>query len=1776
MKKLITLLICFSSMLGIANAATYYVDLTGGGSPTGDGSSWANAFQTWTAFRTAGAATSVLTFSRSGAQNNFSGATFSSASTTITLSAANSNLLVGDNVSGTGIASGTKISTISGTTITLDKNTTAASSTGFLSDATVDNIYIKGSIPSQTTTWTGCMDNFYGSFAGTESDPSQRPMNDNDGNGIVESWEFQYPTTYTCTGTNVIAITGSATVLDGFTITHVPSVPFSGGASCATLVSPLGQTVQNCVLTGSNLTYGTSYTNGGNGGCLLRVLGTFKNNLIEKNVVSITASSDVRNYPILDVPLTNTGSSTVSVSGCVFRNNKASITNYGTATSYSRGYIINVSSTSGTNAVSFSDCLVYNNEAIYNGPSTSVNAIVCTTTYTGSSTPESYINCLFANNKTTNLTTCFYAASGTIVRKVYNCAFWNNLNTVSATGITSGVSMASSGGQNASSVFSNNYLDVVTSGNFGTAWTNYTNKTDLSKSNTAVKAPKFKNPSLNSGSNVIGAFQDASDPNCIAISQADWRLNSGSYLAANGSATGTGLILPISNKDKAGNSFASSPAVGPYEVSASAATITGITAGNTSLSVAFTAPAYDGGSAITNYKYSTDGGANWTLANTTSSPIGITGLTNGTSYNVQIKAVNANGDGMATASSVGAPVASSTTPSVPTINSITSASAQLTINYTPGSDGGSAITGYKYSTDGGVNFVDIATANPLVITTQSTSGTPSLFNGTSYSVQIKAVNANGSGVATVSTTATPSGQAAAPSSVVITPSTTSLSVAFTAGSNGGSTITNYKYSIDGGTTFTLCNPAQTTSPIVISNLNFATANSVQILAVNAYGDGIATATTAATTTSTTPSAPIITAITPSSGSLSVAFTAPVANGSTITTYKYSTDGGVTFRTRASGTTASPIVISTLSTDGTTALTNGTAYNVQIKAVNANGDGTASPTSICVPVAAATTPAAPTITAINVGSATLAVIFTPGSIGSSAITGYKYSTDGGATWSASASSLAPITKLSSNSATSLTNGTTYPVQIRAVNVTGDGTPSAIFYATPQNSQVITFAAPSKTYGDADFAPATCTSNLTVTYASSNTAVATIVSGQIHIVGVGTSTITASQAGNAAYFAATDVIQILTVNAKPLSITAPTIASKVYDGSTTSGTVTPGTLSGLVSPQTLNVSAVGTYSDANVETGKPATIVYTLANGTGLAANYSLANGSATGDITTSVIAINDGATNYSDVVISGTLTELTVSGNGTVLNVNNTSEVKSLTATTGAQVLVNQPLTVSSEVVLSPNSTLSVANSVNVTGNVEVQSGAKVDVTANQLVVNDLTLNAGYSGNLYDGFSTSSVKVGGDGIKVNGRLKYVRTFDDTQWYFVSFPYDVTISEITSTTAPFDLGTNWFIKYYDGAQRATGVTSNWKHITEAPLLADQTILHAKRGYIIGIASGTPTLTFPMISNTTIAAEVDKTIDVTYYGSGTGVAEVHKGWNLIGQPFLSKYNAGGVGTTNIPYMIFSDGGSVRTYTSKLPNDVTNLNPFVSFFVQVDATIASNKASFATSGRQLARSLVEPELSDRVKIYFNTATGSDNTNLLMDNSQTTAYQIGQDLEKWIGTGTPKPQIYTSLGGVNYDYNGLPMTSVVNLPLGIYTQTAGSTTIHADAALAPSLSKLLLIDNSTNPATVTDLLMSDYTFTAAAGTNNSRFAITAQRVATDNNQIDKNVDAPKLSIINYQLSIENLVGKASVRVFDALGRMVANKTTSDNSLEINLSAKGMYTVQIEAGGKSWIKKIVN
>ena len=718
---------------------------------------------------------------------------------------------------------------------------------------------------------------------------------------------------------------------------------------------------------------------------------------------------------------------------------------------------------------------------------------------------------------------------------------------------------------------------------------------------------------------------------------------------------------------------------------------------------------------------------------------------------------------------------------------------------------------------------------------------------------------------------------------------------------------------------------------------------------------------------------------------------------------------------------------------------------------------------------------------------------------------------------------------------------------------------------------------------------------------------------------------ADAGN--YTLTQPVLTARDITAIALTIGSPSIASKVYNGTLTSGSVTSGSLSGFVGSETVTVNtAVGTYADANVGNGKTATIVYTLANGTngGLAANYSLANGSATGNITLASQTItfdaltnkqvptsdySPGATSISSGVNTITYTSSApavatiVSGLIHIVGVGTTNITASQAASANYSVAADvvqsltvdavAPQTISSNtppathsdltdpsldlIVTGVGTTLTLGASRTVKS-LTLAAGAKVNFTGayTLTVTNDLLLKA-------DDTNSFSMNLDDGTLSVGGEIKYQKTIDDSKWFFMAFPADVTIADITATNTTLGvLGVDWFIRYYNGSQRGTSGTadSNWMQITDADIVAAPALkLNKYQGYIVGLKDGKPNteLSF-VLKKTDISHETVHKIPVAENTGAT--AATHHGWNLIGQPYLSNFDASGATGADSYFMYLFDGAGYTAYDIATAPD---LPPMSAYFVQASNTLAiANTAegiTFALNKRQNVRATINSNLADRVQLNLTSTTGTDQTTLIVDDVQSADFQIGKDLEKWMTTGTSKPQLYTSLNGLNFAYNTLPSESAQNLPLGFYSKTAGAARISADVSRAAGLTALLLEDKTTN--VVTDLLSSDYNFTAASGTNSSRFLISVKKdVATHATSLIKDptalVDSPTISVNNGKVTVTNLSGENIVKVFDVTAREIVSISTSGSSIDLHLPLNNsIYIIQVISKFKTWTTKVV-
>ena len=479
-----------------------------------------------------------------------------------------------------------------------------------------------------------------------------------------------------------------------------------------------------------------------------------------------------------------------------------------------------------------------------------------------------------------------------------------------------------------------------------------------------------------------------------------------------------------------------------------------------------------------------------------------------------------------------------------------------------------------------------------------------------------------------------------------------------------------------------------------------------------------------------------------------------------------------------------------------------------------------------------------------------------------------------------------------------------------------------------------------------------------------------------------------------------------------------------------------------------------------------------------------------------------------------------------------------------------------------------------TSDITVNSGNTLTINSNKLI-HDLTLESGSKAVFSGAYTLSTVgnvilkadkttgsfslNLGTGSLSITGSGKFLKTMDNSKWYFMSFPSNVAVNNITFTGGySYALGTDYFIKYYDGDSRIQnlGASSNWKNVTAG------STLNAGDGYIFGLANaivGDREMIFPL-TNSDIQTESAKLVSVTAHGEGVTtnllgntVGANHKGWNLVGQPYISKLTGSGVG---VNYLTIYDGSAYTTYAKA---DVATLNPFTSFFVQADAALASSSVSFDLNLRQSLPSSVKNDTIDKVRLYFQTTTGIDNTNLVLGDHQTTDYQIGQDMEKWITRGTDKPQVYTLLNGINYAFNALPVANVQNLALGVYTNASGTATISTDVSAAPNLMQLLLTDTSNG--TTTDLLTSNYSFTANAGTNNARFLISAQHTSTEASKISS--EHPYCAVVSSKLMIYNIKLNSKIILYDAFGRFLARELANSPTIEMVLPSKGVYIVQI-------------
>ena len=451
---------------------------------------------------------------------------------------------------------------------------------------------------------------------------------------------------------------------------------------------------------------------------------------------------------------------------------------------------------------------------------------------------------------------------------------------------------------------------------------------------------------------------------------------------------------------------------------------------------------------ITGYEYQqrTSGGSwgGWTdfTSDADTTTLTVTGLTNGTAYEFQLRAVNASG-ASAASETVSATPAVPAAPAAPTGFTIDTGDTEITLKWTdPGND---AITKYQYRQGTGplgsitwADWTDIP-ASDEDTTEHKVTG---LTNGTRYYFEVRAVAGTVNGTATASTAITPVAKPAAPTGLSATGGATEVTLSWTNPNNA--TITGYEYRqrTSGSSTWgewtAIASSGATTTSHTVTGLTNYTRYDFQLRAVGLSGNGARSTTESAIPRPAgAPDAPGLT-ITDGDTQVTLAWSDPSNNA--ITKYQYRRGTGPSNSINWGNWTDIPMSGAATTGYTVTGLTNGTRYWFEVRAVAGTVFGVASS------IFGDPNPKPAQPTGLSAAPGDGQVVLTWSDPSDSSIFSYGYELRTGNTWGGLTLFTSDDTT-TTYTVTGLTNGTEYGFRLYASNTIGISPASAVVTATP---------------------------------------------------------------------------------------------------------------------------------------------------------------------------------------------------------------------------------------------------------------------------------------------------------------------------------------------------------------------------------------------------------------------------------------------------------------------------------------------------------------------------------------------------------------------------------------------------------------------------------------------------------------------------------------------------------------------------------------------------------
>ena len=411
-----------------------------------------------------------------------------------------------------------------------------------------------------------------------------------------------------------------------------------------------------------------------------------------------------------------------------------------------------------------------------------------------------------------------------------------------------------------------------------------------------------------------------------------------------------------------------------------------------------------------------------------------------------------------------------------------------------------------------------------------------------------------------------------------------------------------------------------------------------------------------------------------------------------------------------------------------------------------------------------------------------------------------------------------------------------------------------------------------------------------------------------------------------------------------------------------------------------------------------------------------------------------------------------------------------------------------------------------------------------------------------------------------------------WLWISSPFNATVSV---KFGDIDIPLTWkgnpapeacyLLKEYDAAARATGANKPWVDVQTS---AGNPTIYAGKGYILGVDprsyEGDFTITFTSVNSENASNNQGYSTEINNYTSeyptlannhvvGTGLFETPSGLDFSNNEYSTVF-----------FAVRAEAGS-ESYYNYYDNDFSVLSPYKSFFMQY-----GGEYTFKTSAaRQNApAAIANNNTTERYQLNINSDNYNDKTVIFMAENGTEGYTAGQDffyMTKTADGGTIGYQFYSIDGEEPLSYNHRKNENQV-IQLGGRVKKAGEYTISLEGENINAQS-VMLVDTLTGETV--DLLIDNYTFTTEKGSIDKRFILTF----TFAPQTTVDIFTPTANQIivfgNAQnCTIDNLVIGETIMIFDAMGRMIYNKTANSETINIALPT-GTYIVR---NANNWAK----